>query len=249
MKKPVTLQVDASQGGVGAALIQDEGPVAYNLKAMNETQQHWAQIEKELLAVLFACKCFRQYVFGKPVTVESDHRPHQSIFRKPLSQVPPRLQKMLLQLQEYDINLVYKKGKKMYLADALSRAYPLEIIYEDFERDIDPEKLIRLMPEHSQAKDEKTERIINEIVPNSTMQLLVQQIKSGWPSERNSVHHELKPHYPYRDELSVSNGMLHNILIPPNLQALTSKTLHQSHQGMEKTKRLACKCIFWQGMS
>ena len=100
------------------------------------------------------------------------------------------------------------------------------------------------MPEHSQAKDEKTERIINEIVPNSTMQLLVQQIKSGWPSERNSVYHELKPYYPYRDELSVSNGMLHNILIPPNLQALTLKTLHQSHQGMEKTKRLAWECIF-----
>ena len=44
---------------------------------------------------------------------------------------------MILQLQEYDINLVYKKGKEMYLADALSRTYPPEIIYEDFERDID----------------------------------------------------------------------------------------------------------------
>ena len=53
VKKLVTLQVDASQGGVGAALIQDDGPVAYALKAMNETQQRWAQIEKELFAVLF----------------------------------------------------------------------------------------------------------------------------------------------------------------------------------------------------
>ena len=96
VKKPVTLQVDASHGGVGAAFIQDEGPVAYASKAMNETQKRWAQIEKELFAVLFGCKRFHQYVYGKPVTVESDHRPLEFIFRKPLSQAPPRLQKMLL---------------------------------------------------------------------------------------------------------------------------------------------------------
>ena len=81
VKKPVTLQVDASQGGVRAALIQDEGPVAYASKAMNETQQRWAQIEKELFAVLFAHKRFHQYVYGKLVTVESDHRPLEIIFR------------------------------------------------------------------------------------------------------------------------------------------------------------------------
>ena len=112
---------------------------------MNETQQRWAQIEKELFAVLFAYKRFHQYVYGKLVTVESDHRPVEFIFQKPFSQAPPRLQKMLLQLQEYDINLVYKRGKEMYLADTLSRAYPPEIIYEDFERDIDSEKFIHLM--------------------------------------------------------------------------------------------------------
>ena len=120
-----------------------------------------------------------------------------------MSQAPPRLQKMLLQLQEYDINLVYKKGKEMYLANALLRAYPPEIIYEDFERDIDSEKFIHLMSKHSSVKDEKTEQTRNEIASNSTMQLLIQQIKSGWPSERSSVPPKLKPYYPYRDELSV----------------------------------------------
>ena len=53
--------------------------------------------------------------------------------------------------------------------DALSRAYPPEIIYEDFERDIDSEKFIHLMSKHSYVKDEKTEQIRNEIVSNSTM--------------------------------------------------------------------------------
>ena len=105
--KPVTLQVDASQHGLGAALIQDNGPVAYASKALNETQRRYAQIEKELLAIVFGCKRFHQYVYGKTITIEADHNPLENIFRKPLSQGPSRLQKMLMQVQEYDINLAY----------------------------------------------------------------------------------------------------------------------------------------------
>ena len=110
--RPVTLQVDASQNGLGAALIQNQGPVAYAPKAMNDTQRRYAQIEKELLAVVFACKRFHQYVYGKTITVESDHKPLEAILKKPLSQAPSCLQKMLMQLQAYDINLVYKKGSE-----------------------------------------------------------------------------------------------------------------------------------------
>lgn len=104
--KPVTLQVDASQHGLGAALIQDNGPVAYASKALNETQRRYAQIEKELLAIVFGCKRFHQHVYGKTITIETDHKSLENIFRKPLSQAPSRLQKMLMQIQEYDINLV-----------------------------------------------------------------------------------------------------------------------------------------------
>ena len=113
VKKPVTLQVDASQAGLGAVLYQEDGPVAYASKALNQTQQNYAQIEKELLAVLFACKRFHQYIYGKKALVESDHKPLEAIFQKPLSQAPPRLQKMLMQLQEYDLDLRYKKGTEM----------------------------------------------------------------------------------------------------------------------------------------
>ena len=47
---------------------------------MNATQQNYAQIEKELLAVLFACKRFHQYIYGKKMVVESDHKPLEAIF-------------------------------------------------------------------------------------------------------------------------------------------------------------------------
>ena len=112
----MTLQVDASQNGLGAAVIQNQGAVAYASKAMNDTQCCYAQIEKELLAVVFTCNRFHQYIYGKTITVESDHKPLEAILKKPLSQAPSCLHKMLMQLQAYDINLVYKKGSEMCIS-------------------------------------------------------------------------------------------------------------------------------------
>ena len=52
---------------------------------------------------------------------------------------------MMMQLQAYDIKVIYKKGKEMHVADALSRAYSEEIVEEQFDRDIEQEKCIHLM--------------------------------------------------------------------------------------------------------
>ena len=53
--------------------------------------------------------------------MESDHKPLEMIHQKSLGQCPPRLQRMLLQLQRYDVTIRYRPGKEMLLADALSR--------------------------------------------------------------------------------------------------------------------------------
>ncbi|KYB24676.1 Retrovirus-related Pol polyprotein from transposon opus-like Protein [Tribolium castaneum] len=89
---------------------------------MTQTQQRYAQIEKELLVICFGVNKFYQYVFGKKFNVETDHKPLISIFKKPLNDCPARLQRMLLSLQKFDINLIYKPGKKLIIADHLSRS-------------------------------------------------------------------------------------------------------------------------------
>ena len=73
-KGRVTLSVDASFKGMGAVILQNDRPVAYVSKALTQSQQNYAQIEKEMLAIVFGCEHFHDYLYGqREVTVESDH--------------------------------------------------------------------------------------------------------------------------------------------------------------------------------
>ena len=121
--RPVTVQSDSSQSGLGCCLMQEGQPVAFASRALTPTERNYAQIEKVCLSIVFACQRFHHYLYGcDPVTVETDHKPLISIFSKPLLSAPMRLQSMLLTRQNYDLKVVYKPGTEMYISDTLSRA-------------------------------------------------------------------------------------------------------------------------------
>ena len=122
--KPITIQVDASQKGLGAALLQDHGAIEYTSKTLSDTESRYSNIEREMHAVLFGLERFHYYAFGHPVTVESDHKPLESIFKKHLNKASPRLRRMLLRIQKYNVTIKYVPGKEITLADALSRVNP-----------------------------------------------------------------------------------------------------------------------------
>ena len=119
--KKSVIQVETSSRGLGAALIQEGKPIAFASKSLTEIEQRYANIEWELLAVVFGCKRFRTYIYGCAFEVESDHKPLGMICPKNLTATLPRLQRMLLRLQEYDMVIKYRPGKEMLLADGLSR--------------------------------------------------------------------------------------------------------------------------------
>ena len=122
---PVTVQVDASLRGLGACLIQkhkgEDQPIAFANKSLTDVETRYANIERELLAIVFACQCFSTYLLGRSFIAESNHKPLEMIAMKNLANVPPRLQRMLLELQRYNVTIKYRPGKEMQLADALSR--------------------------------------------------------------------------------------------------------------------------------
>lgn len=113
-KKELTLSVDCSSTGLGAIILSENKPIAYAPRALTETQKNYSKIEHEMLATVFGCICFHQYVYGRKVNVESDHKTLESLFKKPLVSAPLRLQHVLLKFQRYNLDVRFKPWKLMY---------------------------------------------------------------------------------------------------------------------------------------
>ncbi|KAK2718758.1 hypothetical protein QYM36_005932 [Artemia franciscana] len=146
--KEIEVITDASQHGLGAQLTTDGATVAFASRSLSETEQHYSQMEKEMLAVTFACKRFHQYLFGRTICVTTDHKPLESFFGKSIQRAPPRLQRMVLAIQPYDIKLRYKPGKTIPVVDTLSR---LHLADTDIESQVDME-ILREKAQEAQSK-------------------------------------------------------------------------------------------------
>ena len=247
-KKPVGLQVDACKSGVGAVLVQDGSPIAYASRSLTETECRYAQIEKELLAVVFGVERFHQYIYAKEVTVETDHRPLVSIISKPLDKAPARLQRMLLKLQRYHIYLQYKPGKELFTADTLSRAHLPNAGDEDQDLVICVHQAVMRLP----VSDNKLRELRVETSSDRAMAILTETIQNGWPKHVQSSPKDVREYWAVKDELSTADGLIFKgeaIVIPPGLRKEVLRQIHQGHLGMERSKLRARELVYWPDMS
>ncbi|KAI8490629.1 hypothetical protein Bbelb_318970 [Branchiostoma belcheri] len=242
-EKPVTLQVDASMKGVGAALLQEGRPIAFASKALTPAESRYANIEREMLAVVYGCEKFKTYLYGRRFTIESDHKPLEQIDRKNLTKAPARLQRLLLRIQEYDYHLKYKPGNEMLVADALSRLSPSE-----------KEEMagLKVQIHHLvNVTTTKLEQIQEETSKDEELQTLAQTITRGWPEKRSEVQPLIREYWTIRDDISIENGVLlagSRIIIPKSLQKEVLQTIHEGHMGEEKCKLRAKSAVYWIGM-
>lgn len=246
-KLPVSLQVDACKSGLGAVLTQDGSPIAYASRSLTEAECKYAQIEKELLAVMFGCERFHQYIYAKEVTVETDHRPLVSIISKPLNKAPARLQRMLLRLQRYDIVLRYKPGKELYSADTLSRAHLSTTGDEDEDLVLSVHTATTSLP----VSDKKLAELRQETASDCTMVKLAVLIQEGWPNNKHSVPKQVREYWPFKDELVAADGLIfkgQTIVIPQALRKDVLLQIHEGHLGIERSKLRARELVFWPGM-
>lgn len=127
--KPFIIQADASDRGVGAILVQkydeQECVITYMSQKLSTAQTKYTTTEKECLAVILAIEKFRPYIEGVKFTVISDHASLQWLTN--LKDPSGRLARWALRLQQYDFELLHRKGKFMVVPDALSRVFELEI--------------------------------------------------------------------------------------------------------------------------
>lgn len=121
--RPFVLTTDASNYAIGAVLSQGpigrDKPIAYASRTLSKTEENYSTIEKELLAIVWACKYFRPYLFGNKFTLFTDHQPLTYIFS--MKDASSKLVRWRLKLEEYDYEIKYRKGKQNVVADGLSR--------------------------------------------------------------------------------------------------------------------------------
>ena len=244
VNKQIVLQVDACKSGLGAALMQEKRPIAMASKALNEAQSNYAVIEKELLAICFGCSKFHEYVYGKDIIIETDHKPLIAIMIKPIHKLSARMQRMRLRLQNYNVTVRHLSGSQMFFADTLSRTHPKEVTASNF---FDESLKIASI----ELESNLIQKIINETNNDSTLRSLKIIINLGWPETCAELKDELKGYYNYREELTVENQLVlkgSRIVIPRALQKNMLERIHESHMGMVKTKQLARDTIFWPGI-
>ena len=121
--KEFMLQTDASDIGLGAILSQldDKGferPIAYASKILSARERKYCTTEKEAFAVVFGIRTFRTYLLGRPFKVITDHSALQWLHS---IQIKGRLERWVMELQEFQFSVIHKPGKTHNNADALSR--------------------------------------------------------------------------------------------------------------------------------
>ncbi|CAC5404986.1 unnamed protein product [Mytilus coruscus] len=211
--------------------MQEDRPVEYASRALTDTETRYAQIEKEILSVIFGLENFHSYTYGRTVNVTSDHKPLESIMKKPLHVPPKRLQRMLLRLEKYDIILQYRPGKEMYLADTLSRAY----LKETLDITADEKESINMIDDLP-ISDERNFELQEHTRNDEQMQELKEIIQEGWPINKWNVSSRVTIYFDIRDELTLQNGLLfkgERFIIPKSLRTDMIKRIHSSHIGIE----------------
>ena len=251
---PTRLSADSSSYGLGALLEQQHAtewhPVAYASRLLTSAEQNYCQLEKETLSIVFGCERFKEYLHGRNFEVLNDHQPLKSIFTKPLSKSPPRLQRFLLRLQQYRFTMHYLKGSKLVIPYTLSRASLPDTTPEIPENELSA--YVHSILSEIPISKTRLAQFATETANDATLQQLKTYVQAGWPNIRIDIDPSVHPFYNFRDQISVHNGLLLNgqrIIVPLNMRKEIKSVLHTSHVGIERTKARARESLFWPNIN
>ena len=250
-EKETEISVDASPVGLAAILSQvdqkteERHVITYASRSLTATEQRYSQTEREALAVVWACEHLHLYVYGKPITVYTDHKPLVTIYGNPSSKPPARIERWTLRLQPYQITVKYRRGETNP-ADYLSR-HPAKNAPQTNHQQKVAEEYINYLATTSTPKALKTQDIEAATQADATLQGIAEAIAKGnWHLvvKRPGVNpNEFRLLERVKDELAVgASGNLilrgTRIVIPKSLQEHVVNLAHEGHQGLVKTKSL-----------
>jgi hypothetical protein len=117
--KTFIVECDASRNGIGVVLMQEGRPLAFESQTLKGKDLNKPIYEKEMMAIIHALKKWCPYLIGRHFKVKTDHDSLKYFLEQRLSS--KEQQKWVTKMLGYDFEIIYKKGKKNVVADALSR--------------------------------------------------------------------------------------------------------------------------------
>lgn len=256
--KETKVSADASSYGLGAVVLQQQSdqswrPISFLSRAMTPTEKRYAQIEKEALAITWACERSSDYLVGKAIHIETDHKPLVPILTThTLDQLSPRIQRMRMRLMRFNFKEVkHTPGEDLCVADALSRLQNKEGAAEPTISNDEMEAHISSVIDSIPVSDTK----IQEIRELQDEDIVCKELKrfclEGWPI-KDQLSSMLKPYWSERGELTVVHNLLlrgSRIVIPSAMRLEVLDRIHEGHQGITKCRARAKTAVWWPGLS
>ena len=239
LQKQSVLTVDASMSAIGAVLSQDEHPVIFISRKLTSTESRYSNIEREGLAVIWACNRLVNFLLGKQFIIETDHKPLTWIFgpSNPVKMnISARLLKYSLSLMRFDYTIKHIEGSKNVIADTLSRID---------HRDNTLVPCVHFVEPCISMSELKCETERDHFLSNLKKRI----ISGNW---RNLSKWE-KCFLPHMKSLTIDENdviRLGTKVVPPrSLYESILRVAHQSHSGVNSTASLIQMEFFWPYMS
>lgn len=124
--KPFIIECDASSVALGAVLKQDDFPLMFCSRVLSKSEMNYSVTDREFLALVWAIKKFRQYVYGHRFVVRVDHEPLIHLVKKPPGCA--RHARYINFLEDFDFQVDYINGSENVMADVMSRLVPTDIV-------------------------------------------------------------------------------------------------------------------------
>ena len=245
---PFLLQIDASSVDLGAVLEQGGRVIAYASRTLTRSELQYSTIQKECLAAVYAMKQFRHYLLGCPFQLITDHAPLQWLSAQKMEGL---LCRWALAMEEYNFDIVYRKGSLNGNADALSRLPATT------------STTVAMTSATPKVTDiQQAQR--NDLIFQQLFQALSQS--QDKPISLTRKQPSLKRYVQLWHQLSVIDGVICHTycpsppsssvtvpVIPPSLQQQVLHQMHDipsaGHQGYLKTLSNLKEEAYWPGMA
>ena len=236
--------MDAGPNGLGLILLQKKEenrgqPIECASRSLTETEKRYLLLEREALAVRWACERCYMYLIGSTFVVETDHKPLLQLFNSPNSFPPLRIEQWLLYLQQFDFKLVYCAGKDN-AADYLSR-HAIPATSTKRKESESRHRTVHEIIQDSLPKSISLTEVQEATKDDPELMRLVPYIQQGKIQEcqKDSL---TKPFVNEFSELSYTDGIVvcgSRIVVPKGLRSKVIEIIcHEGHMGIVKTKQL-----------